>query len=163
METDRRQKRIRSLLVIFISALVFSGLTALPIETELKHIVMAMHNVDWNRSLPGWLDHVCIAVADTNSKYPFLAYGTDWLAFAHLIIAVAFVGPLRDPIKNKWVVEFGIIACAAVIPWALVAGEVRDIPFFWRLFDCLFGIGGGLLLILCYFNIRKLETLKERI
>jgi hypothetical protein len=30
------------------------------------------------------------AIARTNREYPFLAYGTDWLAFARLVIAVAF-------------------------------------------------------------------------
>jgi hypothetical protein len=33
--------------------------------------------------------------------YPFLAYGTDWLAFVHLVIAVAFVGPFFDPVPDK--------------------------------------------------------------
>jgi hypothetical protein len=34
-------------------------------------------------------------------RYPWLAYGTDWLAFGHITIAVAFAGPIRDPYAQK--------------------------------------------------------------
>jgi hypothetical protein len=40
------------------------------------------------------------ALAMTNRQYPFLAYGADWLAFAHLVIAIAFVGPYHDPLPR---------------------------------------------------------------
>lgn len=63
-----------------------------------------------------WITKVHNALHDTGLRYPFLAYGTDWLAFAHLVLAIAFLGPLRDPIRNKWVLQFGVIACASVIP-----------------------------------------------
>jgi hypothetical protein len=68
-----------------------------------------------------------------------MAYGTDWLAFAHLVIAVAFWGPLRDPVRNIWVVHFGMIACLAVGPLALIAGPIRGIPWGWQLVDMSFG------------------------
>ena len=29
------------------------------------------------------------ALNDTYSRYPFIAYGTDWLAFGHFVIALA--------------------------------------------------------------------------
>ena len=44
-----------------------------------------------------WLVTVRDALIATNDRYPFLAYGYDWLAFAHLVIAVAFVGPFAIP------------------------------------------------------------------
>jgi len=112
-------------------------------------------------ALAGWIQRVYLGVKETNAKYPFVSYGTDWLAFAHLVIAVAFIGPLKQPVRNIWVVEFGIIACIAVFPFALIAGEVRQIPVFWRLLDCLFGFAGGLILIFCYRDIVKLENLKH--
>ena len=161
MEIDRIVRRIRCLLIIFIAGLIFSGLTAMPIESELMFIGESIGVAGWEGCLSTWIERAYVGVSESNAKYPFLSYGTDWLAFAHLVIAVVFIGPLRDPIRNKWVIEFGIIACAAVSPWAFLTGELREIPVFWRLFDCLFGIAGGALLILCYFNIRKLETLKE--
>ena len=57
-----------------------------------------------------------------NAQYPFLLYGYDWLAFAHFVLAILFIGPYRDPVKNIWIIEFGLIACILVIPFALVAG-----------------------------------------
>jgi hypothetical protein len=89
----------------------------------------------------------------------FLAYGTDWLAFAHLVIAVAFIGPLRDPVRNKWVLTFGVIACAGVVPLALIAGCVRGIPFYWRLIDCSFGVFGVVPLLICLSYVRRLERM----
>ena len=97
------------------------------------------------------------ALQDTNARYPFLAYGTDWLAFAHLVIAIAFIGPFLDPVRNKWVITFGLIACAAVIPLALIAGAIRGIPFPWRLIDCSFGVFGSIPLMICRRSIEMLE------
>ena len=110
--------------------------------------------------LPGlveWVDRVRDALIDTGRSYPFLAYGTDWLAFAHLVIAVAFLGPLRDPVRNIWVIQFGMIACAGIIPLALIAGAVRGIPLGWQLIDMSFGVIGTIPLLLVYRLIRRLE------
>jgi hypothetical protein len=104
-----------------------------------------------------WMERVSNALHNTNANYPFLAYGTDWLAFAHLVIAVAFVGPYIDPVRNKWVITFGLIACAGVVPLALIAGAIRGVPFPWRLIDCSFGIFGSVPLFLCRQSVRKLE------
>jgi hypothetical protein len=87
-------------------------------------------------------------VEASGRDYPFLAYGTDWLGFAHLAIAVAFWGPIKAPVRNVWVVEFGIIACLLVIPLALVCGPIRGIPFYWRLIDCSFGVFGLIPLVI---------------
>ena len=89
--------------------------------------------------------------------YPFLAYGTDWLAFAHLVIAVAFWGPLRDPVRNVWVVKFGMIACAGVVPLALIAGAARGIPWWWQAIDISFGLVGIVPLLFAWAGIRRLD------
>ena len=34
---------------------------------------------------------------------------TDSLAFAHPLLAIAFIGPLRDSVRNRWVLVFGMI------------------------------------------------------
>jgi hypothetical protein len=129
---------------------VLSGLTAFPLESELQ--LLASLLPDAGQPHPSmftrWIVTVRNGLIETNAKYPFLAYGTDWLAFAHLVIAVAFIGPLRDPVRNVWVIDFGLIACAAVIPLALIAGQVRGIPFGWRLIDCSFGVFGAISLLL---------------
>jgi hypothetical protein len=104
-----------------------------------------------------WINRVHSALSDTGLRYPFLAYGTDWLAFAHLVLAIAFLGPLRDPIRNKWVLQFGVIACLSVLPLALIAGPIRGIPSLWRLIDCSFGVFGAIPLLVCLKQVKYLE------
>ncbi|MGW5906429.1 hypothetical protein ACWFQ6_32305, partial [Streptomyces althioticus] len=77
------------------------------------------------------------------------------------VIAVAFLGPYRDPVRNIWVVEFGLIACAGVIPLALVCGPVRGIPFWWSVVDMAFGVFGAVPLYVVRKKIKRLETLTE--
>ncbi|MEJ2266083.1 MAG: hypothetical protein P8X95_21760 [Anaerolineales bacterium] len=95
-----------------------------------------------------------------DSAYPFLAYGYDWLAFGHFAIAIAFVGPYRDPVRNRWVIDFGLIACALVIPYAVFLGQVRGIPMFWRFIDTLFGIIGFALLWYVRRQIKQLGQIQ---
>ena len=87
-----------------------------------------------------------------------MAYGYDWLAFAHLVIAVAFFGVLKDPVWNKWIIQFGRIACSMIFPLAFIAGYVRGIPFYWQLIDCSFGVIGFIPLTVCYRKIEQLEN-----
>jgi hypothetical protein len=157
------RKRIQRLILLFIIGLALSGITAFPIAWELKVAHGWIQLWGWTNEFTQWIERCYQAVLITDEEYPFLAYGTDWLAFAHLVIAVAFIGPLRDPVKNKWVIEFGLVACIAIFPLAFIAGAVREIPLYWRFIDCSFGVLGGLLLWVCYVNIRKLEklTVKE--
>ena len=157
-------KRIRVWLTVFIVGLVLSGVTAFPLETELHWLVNTLHGASFLPLAQGthllpWVGHVDAALHATNANYPFLAYGTDWLAFGHLVIAVAFIGPWIDPVRNKWFVTFGLIACAGVIPLAMIAGSVRGIPFGWRLIDCSFGVFGSIPLLLVQRDIRTLEAM----
>lgn len=157
-------RRIRWWTACFILGLVLSGATALPLETELGWLarlfgVATASVAVGDTSLPGWIHRVWTGVRETNQHYPFMAYGTDWLAFAHFVIAIAFIGAWRDPVRNRWLFDFGLIACALVIPFALIAGSVRGIPFYWRLIDCSFGLGGALPLWYC----RKLALQAEQL
>jgi len=152
IETTTR--RIRFWLILFIIGLAASGLTAFPLEWE----VGLLHR--WITSPPelaGWIDRVYEGLRVSYGLYPFLAYGTDWLAFAHLVIAVAFIGPVRDPVRNVWVIEFGMIACLLVFPLALIIGAVRGIPIFWQLIDCSFGAAGLLVLWPVWGMVKWLE------
>jgi hypothetical protein len=74
-----------------------------------------------------------------------------------LVIAIAFIGPYIDPVRNKWVITFGLIACGGVISLALIAGHVRGIPLGWRFIDCSFGIFGAVPLVLCRTHTLMLE------
>jgi hypothetical protein len=85
-------------------------------------------------SAVAWIRHVHQGLQDTSARYPFLSYGTDWLAF---------VGPLRDPVRNIWVLDFGLIACAGVIP---------RLPI-----DMSFGVLGAIPLLIARCHIRSVE------
>lgn len=147
METDRRLKRIRQLLFLFMVALFISGLTAIPVDAQLSVLVKS---VKPENAFHHWLQKVLLAYRDVSNNYPFLFYGYDWLAFAHFVLAILFIGPYKDPVKNIWVIQFGLIACVLVIPFAFVAGQARGIPLGWRLIDCSFGVFGFALLWLIY-------------
>ncbi|HEY3506825.1 MAG TPA: hypothetical protein VGN37_29050 [Actinocatenispora sp.] len=161
MTTVARVRRVRMWLVLFVLGLVVSGLTAFPLVSESRWLVEVLHALDVGRVLPapvGFLEDVADGLADAGHRYPYLAYGTDWLAFAHLMIAVAFWGPISAPVRNEWVVRFGMIACVAVVPLALIAGPIRDIPLYWRAVDCSFGVVGIVPLLLAYRHIRVLAA-----
>jgi hypothetical protein len=145
-------RRIRLLLGLFIAALIASGLTAFPLLWETR--ILATWFGEGTRTaslfpaLAEWLSRVHAGLEATYRDYPFLAYGTDWLAFAHIVIAVAFWGPIKDPVRNIWVIEFGMIACMLVIPLALICGPIRGIPIYWQLIDCSFGVFGLIPLVI---------------
>jgi len=151
---NKEKQIVRNWLKVFIAALFISGFTAIPVEQELSYIVS---HFPFEGSIKGFLDEVLIGIRHTSKDYPFLFYGYDWLAFAHFVLAILFIGPLRDPVKNKWVIEFGVIACILIIPFAMIAGHFRGMPFWWRLIDCSFGIIGILPLAICLKNIKRLE------
>jgi hypothetical protein len=166
MEIQKLEKRIRAVLILFVVALLLSGLTAFPLQWELTILnrfagpQSSISNI-WP-SLSEWINRVHVGLQQTYDKYPFIAYGTDWLAFAHIVIAVAFWGPLKDPVRNLWVVEFGMIACVLVIPLAMICGPIRGIPFYWRLFDCALGVFGIMPLWLARRDILRLAALQTR-
>ncbi|MGB6191947.1 MAG: hypothetical protein WBF42_05745 [Terracidiphilus sp.] len=157
-------RRTRTWIAVFILGLVLSGVTAFPLERETAWLnevfeVPASAPAGHEPALHTWLRRVHEGIAVTNRAYPFMAYGTDWLGFAHLVIAIAFLGPLVDPVRNRWVLTFGVIACAGVVPLAMIAGPIRGIPFYWRLIDSSFGIFGVIPLLVCLRYVAQLERL----
>lgn len=150
---------IRKWIRIFIVALLLSGLTVIPVEKELAFLCRVFPTGTF---IGEWIDKIYTGIHATNRDYPFLAYGNDWLAFAHFMLAFLFIGPFKDPVKNRWVIEFGIIACLLIIPYAMVAGYFRGIPVWWRLIDCSFGILGLFPLIICLKEIHQLEIASEK-
>ena len=158
------RRRIRWLLAFFMLALLASGLTAFPLLAEMELLARGLgippqaNPADFT-GLQHWIALVRTGLRDTDARYPFIAYGTDWLAFAHIILAVLFLGPWRDPVRNVWVIHFGLFACVAVIPLALICGHIREIPFSWRLLDCSFGIFGFIPLRLVRRYTRQLSAI----
>jgi hypothetical protein len=105
---------------------------------------------------------VLTAYRQVNENHSFLLYGYDWLAFAHFVLAILFIGPYRDPVKNIWVIEFGMIACVLIIPLAMIAGPARGIPLGWRLIDCSFGVFGFIPLWICYTQTKKIISAQHQ-
>lgn len=154
MNRTEMLRRCRVAMIVFMIGLVLSGLTAFPLLTEVRLLcswlgITPAAGPEAYEGLRFWLATVRLGLERTDAAYPWLAYGTDWLAFAHLAIAVFFIGPLLDPARNRWILVSGIVACVAVVPTALIAGAVRGIPLYWRLIDCSFGVFGAIPLIYC--------------
>jgi hypothetical protein len=153
---ERNKKSVKRWLIFFMVVLTLSGMSAMPIEWELS---VAVRFFNQDSFIGSWVSEIYYGVTDTGKKYPYLFYGYDWLAFAHIVLAIAFIGPYKDPVKNKWVIEFGAIACLLIIPFALLVGYLRGIPFWWRLIDCAFGIIGLVPLGICYNKITEIEKM----
>ena len=160
-DEKRILKKIRVIIVFFMIALALSGITAFPVETELNTFFSVTGiNSETLKDYPeivSFVHYIKESITETNQKTPQLAYGYDWLAFAHLVIALLFIGPYRDPLRNKWVIQWGMIACVAILPLAFICGPIRQIPFYWQLIDCSFGVFGIIPLLLCMKYIKALE------
>ncbi|MBP6516914.1 MAG: hypothetical protein KA242_07670 [Chitinophagales bacterium] len=137
MKNENQIKKIQAITVFFMTALAVSGLTAIPVKTE---IVWLQNTVpaSWG-TIQQFLSTIRNALYSCDET---ILYGFDWLAFAHVVIAILFIGVLRDPVRNIWVVEFGMIACILILPFAFVMGNERGIPLWWQLIDCSFGVFG---------------------
>lgn len=159
LDQARLLRRIRLVMVAFIAGLVVSGITAFPLLHELE-LLVRWRGIEGDSNLGGldsWLLTVRDGLKASYAVWPWLAYGTDWLAFAHLVIAIFFIGPLLDPVRNVWVLYSGVIASVAVFPLALICGQIRGVPLGWRLIDCSFGVGGLVLLLYAIHLTRRLE------
>ena len=138
--------------------LALSGITAFPVYTEL-HLLKQSGFMDGTGFVSNWLNDVYNAVADVQQRYPFLFYGYDWLAFAHLVIAALFYGVYKDPVRNKFIISWGMFCCMAIIPLAFICGPIRGIPLKHILIDCSFGVIGIIPLLICRRYINQLEKI----
>jgi hypothetical protein len=166
VETAREiilRRRIKALTWVFIVGLTVAGATAIPLKWELDVLAkLSGANVNTTGLLAHWIRNVQTALNQTTAQFPFLFYGTDWLAFGHFVIAIAFIGALRDPVRNSWLFTFGMISCVLIVPYALVFGGLRGIPIWWRLVDCSFGVVGFVPVWLCKKWAEELSQLNER-
>ena len=154
--------QFRITMMIFIVGLVISGITAFPLLWELRILCHLLGvgdapGPDGFTGLPFWILTVRHGLEDMYARYPWIAYGTDWLAFGHLVIALFFVGPLLDPRSARSAIYAGIAACVGVIPLALICGPLRGIPVYWRLIDCSFGVFGVLPLLYCLRLLKQID------
>jgi hypothetical protein len=161
MNNSTSLRQIRVILILFVIALLISGATAIPLRYELK-MLNSLIGKDTSMahiwpSMGVWVSRVYNALEEMDTKYAFLAYGYDWLAFGHFAIAILLWGAVRDPLRNRWAVEAGMIACVLVVPYAIVFGQIRGIPIFWRVIDTLFGLIGIIPLWYVRHNLMRIE------
>jgi hypothetical protein len=143
MKTKNEQlRKIRISLVIVFIGLIGSGLSAFPLLRESARLDRYAHRFAMPATITEWTAHVHEGLRATYSTYPFIGYGTDWLAFGHFVVALFIIGALVDPVRNVWIIRASMIACVLVIPTALICGAVRGIPLWWRAVDSSFGIAG---------------------
>ena len=156
-ESIKLRRHISYLIWFFMISLMVSGLTAIPARSGVMFL-LGVVPPSWT-TFYEFLMYIREALFSCNSV---LFYGYDWLAFAHIVIAILFIGVLKDLVRNIWVVEFGMIACMLIIPFAFVMGAVRGIPVWWRLVDCSFGVFGIIPLWLVRSKIGRLQKLIEK-
>lgn len=153
MKQQQQLRSIRQLTLFFMIALLLSGITAFPLASEMNFL---SHHADlFPATLGNWIIEVSKAVSTTDPK---VLYGTDWLAFAHIIIASFFLGVYKDPVKNHFIVQIGIFACIAIFPTAFICGAIRGIPVFHQLIDCMFGVIGLIPLLMIDIKIKQLDA-----
>ncbi|MBR5711679.1 MAG: hypothetical protein IKX40_13060 [Thermoguttaceae bacterium] len=157
--------RTRLMLAFFMLALVVSGITAFPLKSELhllnQYFGQGTAFGEQFSDAANYLKYIQEGLDKNAAQFPFMSYGTDWLAFAHIVIAIAFIGPFRDPVRNIWVTQFGMICCILVFPLAMICGTIRGIPMAWQLIDCSFGFFGLFPLLLIYKWTKELEGSRQ--
>ena len=96
-------RKIRIWITLFIIGLVISGVTAFPLLWELNLLAKWMTAIDPDQStgLTQWILRVREGLERTYQRDRFIAYGTDWLAFGHIIIALFFIAPWVDRSKTQ--------------------------------------------------------------
>ena len=156
-EADLRRK-IKLAIIVTIAGLLLNGISAIPLRAELN--ILLSNSDTLPKFLRDWWSYVNTGVHETSRKYNFMRYGFDWLGFAHLLIAIAFIGPLKDPVKNEWVVQWGMIASALSVLMAFGWEWLRGIPLWWSCIDASVAIAAFIILWLCNKWIQKLKRTK---
>ncbi len=151
------RQKIKAAIIITIIGLLLNGISAVPLGRELN--VLLSDPSALPSFLRDWWIYVRKGVSETSKEYPFMRYGFDWLAFAHLLIAILFYGPWKDPIKNQWVVQWGMIASALSVIMAFAWERIRAIPLWWSLIDASIAIIAFIILWLCNRWIQQLKKI----
>lgn len=151
-------KRAKWMLGIVVFGLVVSGVTVWPAVAELKTAV----RIIWGDGEPAGVLHGFILKAieglqAVEANYPFMLYAHDWLAFAHIVLAILFAGAIRDPARNVWIVQCGLIMCALVPVLAGICIPIRRLPLVWFWVDFAFAPAAALPLCIALRDIRRAE------
>ncbi|MFC2111001.1 hypothetical protein ACFLQ5_00965 [Bacteroidota bacterium] len=156
----RNLKRAKIMIWIVVFGLFVSGVTVWPALFELKTII----RIIWGDFVPTASLHLLLiqiiqGLETVQAEYPFLMYAYDWLAFAHIVLAILFAGTIRDLVRNKWIIQCGLIMCALVPILAIICIPLRAIPFYWFWIDAAFAPAAALPLWIALKDIKRVEAL----
>ena len=152
-------KRAKWMLAIVVFGLLVSGITVWPAVPELKWAV----GIAWGDAEPTGVLHSFVLRAiegleSVEASYPFMLYAHDWLAFAHIVLAILFAGAIKDPVRNVWVVQCGLIMCVLVPFLAGICIPIRGLPLRWFWIDFAFAPAAGVPLWIALRDIRRAEA-----
>lgn len=158
MNTWKALKRARIMLGIVVFGLLVSGVTVWPAVPELKLAVRMV----WGPAAPVGVLHAFVLRAiegleHVQANYPFMLYAHDWLAFAHIMLAFLFAGAIKDPVRNKWIVQCGLVMCASIPLLAGVCIPIRGLPSCWFWIDFAFAPAAAWPLWIALRDILKVE------
>lgn len=151
-------RRARCMLGVVVFGLLVSGVTVWPAVPELKWGVRLL----WGDGpaaggLHAFVLHVIASLEEVGARHPHLLYAYDWLAFAHIVLAILFAGAMRDPVRNVWIVQCGLIMCALIPLLAGICIPIRGIPTAWFWIDSAFAPAAALPLWIALRDIRRAE------
>ena len=151
-------KKVQWMLGVVVFGLVVSAVTVWPAVAQLEWgIRLIWGDEEATGVLHLFLREVLEGLKYVEGHYPFLLYAHDWLAFAHIVLAILFAGAMRDPVRNVWVVQCGLIMCVLVPVLAGICIPIRGLPAVWFLFDAAFAPAAALPLWIALKNIRRIE------
>ena len=147
------------MLGVIVFGLLVSGITVWPAVPELRIAV----EIVWGGGAPtdglhGFVMHAIERLEFVQAHYPFMLYAHDWLAFAHIMLAILFAGAIRDPVRNVWIVQCGLIMCALVPVLAGICIPLRGMPLVWFWIDFAFAPAAALPLWIALRDIKRTEA-----
>lgn len=147
-------QKARWSLIAFTCCLFGVGLSVFPLDAILSRLLPWSDQHFPQATLTLFLKDIAEAYYYNLKHYPFMLYSLDWLGYAHLMIALVFIGPIRDPQRNIWVIQFGQLACLLTLPAIGLFGWLHQLPWQWSILDCSFGLIGFAILRYSQLQVR---------
>ena len=148
------------MLGIVVFGLLVSAVTIWPAVTELElGIQFFWGDTPATGAIHIFAIKVIEALKAIQTEYPFMLYAHDWLAFAHIVLAILFAGAIKDPVRNKWIVQCGLIMCALIPVLAGICIPLRGLPIYWFWIDFAFAPAAALPLWIALRDICKAEKM----
>ena len=151
-------RRAKVMIGLVVFGLFVSAVTIWPAVPELKTAVgIVWGDGEATGVLHGFVLKAIEGLEVMGAEYPFMLYAHDWLAFAHIMLAILFAGAIRNPVRNVWVIQCGLIMAALVPILAGICVPIRGIPFIWFWIDFAFAPAAAVPLWIALRDIRRAE------